>query len=185
MSVFNNLQQSGGMGTLLGMSLGAMLEEENQPTTVYSAILAPVTGGEILACFTQKDFSFIGRKRAAFREATLRAVAVAGSREELVNKYAKDIELMLIPEGSVRNEEVCRKRVAKILHKHIEKIVCSFLEAAPELDLTEAVLSESKALFNESIEEISKHTEGVGNFSLMQSRSSPTSSVASFNPSTS
>ena len=27
MSVFNNLQQSGGMGTLLGMSLGSMLEE--------------------------------------------------------------------------------------------------------------------------------------------------------------
>lgn len=80
MSVFNNLQQSGGMGTLLGMSLGAMLEEENQPTTVYSAILAPVTGGEILACFTQKDFSFIGRKREAFREATLKAVSVAGSR---------------------------------------------------------------------------------------------------------
>lgn len=45
MSVFNNLQQSGGMGTLLGMSLGSMLEEENQPTTVYSAILTPVTGG--------------------------------------------------------------------------------------------------------------------------------------------
>lgn len=44
MSIFNNLQQSGGMGTLMSMSLGAMLEEEGQPTTIYSAILAPITG---------------------------------------------------------------------------------------------------------------------------------------------
>jgi hypothetical protein len=63
MSIFNNLQQSGGMGALLGMSLGSMLEEEGQPTTVYSAILTPIAGSEILACFTQKDFSFISRKR--------------------------------------------------------------------------------------------------------------------------
>lgn len=37
--------------------------------------------------------------------------------------------MMLIPEGSVKNEEICRKRVGKILHKHIEKIIGYFLEA--------------------------------------------------------
>lgn len=110
---------------------------------------------------------------------------MAGSREELVNKYARDTELMLMPEGSVRNEEVCRKRVGKILHKHIEKVVGSFLDAAPELNLTEAVMGECKAMFNESIEEISKHTEGVGTVCAMQSRSSRASSAASSSPSTS
>lgn len=64
--------------------------------------------------------------------------------------------------------------MAKILHKHIEKIVGSFLDAAPEVDLTEAVMGEFKALFNESIEEISKHTEGVGTVSHMQSLFLPT-----------
>lgn len=110
---------------------------------------------------------------------------MAGSREELVKKYAKDTELLLMPEGSVRNEEVCGKRVNKILHKHIEKIVGSFLDSSPELNLTEAVMGEFKAMFNESIEEISKHTEGVGTFVLMQSRCSRTSSAASSSPSTS
>jgi hypothetical protein len=80
MSIFNNLQQSGGMGAILGMSLGSMLEEEGNPTTVYSAILRPITGTEIMACFTQKDFSFFTRKRQQFREATLQAISIAGSR---------------------------------------------------------------------------------------------------------
>lgn len=83
---------------------------------------------------------------------------MAGSREELVGRYAKDTELLLMPEGSVRNEEVCRKRVRKILHRHLEKVVGSLLDAAPELDLTEAVMGECKAMFNESVEEIAKHT---------------------------
>lgn len=69
------------MGALLGMSLGSMLEESGQPTTIYSAILNPVAGSDLLTCFTQKDFSFIGRKREQFREATLKAISVAGSRE--------------------------------------------------------------------------------------------------------
>jgi hypothetical protein len=72
---------------------------------------------------------------------------VAGSREKLVNKYATDLEKMLIPEGGLRNEEVCRKRVAKILHRHIERVIGHFLDSSAELDLTNAVLGELKTMY--------------------------------------
>jgi hypothetical protein len=120
--------------------------------------LTPITGSEILACFTQKDFTFISRKRDQFREATLKAISVAGSRENLVEKYSTDLGKLLMPEGSVSNEEVCRKRVSKILHRHIENLVGHFLNTSTELALTETVLEELKSMYCEAIEEIGKHS---------------------------
>lgn len=67
MGMMNNLQQSGGMGAILGMSLGDMLEEDNAPPTVYSHLLRPIAGGEVMGCFTTKDFSFFTKKKVQFK----------------------------------------------------------------------------------------------------------------------
>ena len=63
MQMFNSfLQNNGGMGNLLGMSLGDMFEEgEGDP--IYTTLFKVLNGTEMIAIFTQKNFAFLNTKR--------------------------------------------------------------------------------------------------------------------------
>lgn len=65
---------------------------------VYRDVFKVISGGEIIGMFTSKNFSFLSTKRAEFREAFLKAIASAGSREQLVVRYSQDLCALLVPE---------------------------------------------------------------------------------------
>lgn len=66
---------------------------------VYRDVFKVISGGEIIAIFTQKNFSFLGTKRAEIRNAFLNAQNSAGSREKLIERYSQDLAALLLPEG--------------------------------------------------------------------------------------
>lgn len=163
--------QSGGVGDLLGMSLGDMLEED-APPSVYSNLLRPMTGSELMGCFTTKNFSFLNAKKAQFKESLLKAVGIVGSREELVIKYATDLRKLLVPNEVERKEEV-EKKVDRILRQHISSAV-GIMTEPPEEDITDRVMGHIRLMYCESLMAISQHCPNIGTPIPTQTSSSRT-----------
>ena len=64
MQAFNSfMQQDGGLGGLLGMSLGDMFEE-GDVDPIYSALFGVLSGSELIGLILQKNFSFFNTKRS-------------------------------------------------------------------------------------------------------------------------
>lgn len=80
MGLFNNMQQNGGIGDLLSMSLGDMVDE-GEIDPIYRDVWKVISGSEIIGMFTVKNFSFLNSKRAEFKEAFLKVIAIASTRE--------------------------------------------------------------------------------------------------------
>ncbi len=57
------MQQNGGIGDLLTMSLGDMVDE-GEMDPIYRDVFKVISGSEIIAMFTRKNFSFLTTKRA-------------------------------------------------------------------------------------------------------------------------
>lgn len=83
-SIFSQIQESGGVGEIMSMSLGQTIEEGTGAPTIYSSILRSFTGSDILSCFTSKNFDFLDTKYDNVRENFLHAISIAGSQEDLV-----------------------------------------------------------------------------------------------------
>lgn len=63
MQLFNSVQQNGGIGDLLTMSLGDMVDE-GEMDPIYRDVFKVISGSEIITMFTRKNFSFLTTKRA-------------------------------------------------------------------------------------------------------------------------
>jgi len=99
MQAFNSMmQQEGGIGSLLGMSFGDMFEEEDVDP-IYTKLFKVLSGSELIGMILSKNFSFFNTKKSQCREGLTAAVESAGSRQELVRRYSKDIAKLFIPEN--------------------------------------------------------------------------------------
>lgn len=74
MQAFNSfMQQDGGIGGLLGMSLGDMFEE-GEVDPIYTNLFKVLSGSELIGLILQKNFTFFNTKRAECKAGILAAV---------------------------------------------------------------------------------------------------------------
>ena len=74
----------------------------------------------------------------------------------------------MTPRQNIDRDEICKAKVKKIIKKYVERVINNFLHASPEADLTELIMTDIKRLYCESIDEISKHTENLGIYLMIQ-----------------
>lgn len=110
----NSLGQNGGFGNLLSISFGEMIEEGTGEPSVYSTIFSKIAGEDILASFLRKDFTYLDRKKSTIREGILKAIALTGSREDLVEKIINDVCKNVIPASQVKEREICEAKVKRV-----------------------------------------------------------------------
>lgn len=99
MQAFNSfMQQDGGIGGLLGMSLSEMFEE-GDVDPVYTNLFKVLSGSELIGMILSKNFSFLNTKRSECKVGLTAAIESAGSRQQLVDRYSRDISKLFLPEG--------------------------------------------------------------------------------------
>ena len=71
----------GGMGNLMNMSFGELMEGQS----IFSNIFHDITGGNIMQSFTTKDFRYLNEKQPSIRSRLLKLIEEEG-KENVINQ---------------------------------------------------------------------------------------------------